>query len=211
MTREKESNTIELILTTPVTSGKIIHGKIWGLVVLVSPLLVLPYATAILFLLFDLVTGRITRPAPAGPVLHWEALISLPVLFVAFAASACMLGLHCSIKCRRTLTAVFWSMAGVITLTGALSGCAAGMSTTSAEVMAFVMPFSPFYGIYAAIDPEKALSGIASAPGANLVETCRIIALFASLFAAALYGVIGYTMHKSMVRGFDMTIRKQTT
>jgi len=210
MTREKETNTIELMLTTPVTSRKIILGKIWGLVVLISPLLVLPYATVALFVLFDLVTGRMMR-AGAGPVVHWEALVSLPILFVAFAATACMLGLHCSIKCVRTLAAVFWSMSGVILVTVVLSGCAAAMSNTSAEVSAFAMPFSPFYAIYIAVNPDKALSGISSSSGPGLIYTCRIIALFSSIAAGVLYLVVGKLMHQAMVRGFDMTIRKQTT
>ena len=68
MTREKESNTIELILATPLTSGAIIRGKVWGLVNAAGPLLLVPFLTIVLFILFDLTTGRMFKQAgPRSP------------------------------------------------------------------------------------------------------------------------------------------------
>ncbi|MFH1417207.1 MAG: ABC transporter permease subunit [Planctomycetota bacterium] len=213
MTREKESNTIELILATPLTSSAIIRGKIWGLVVSTGPMLLVPYVTVVFFILFDLMSGRMFDAKGGGPVVNWEVLITLPILLVCFTAFACMLGLQASIKSKKTLKAVFTSMGIVIAVFTLTTGCAFAVrgSGDSTVLTAAFMPLTPFTAIYVIIDPATAVreAGTNALSGAELT-TCRIIAFIASFCSAAIYGLIGLALHRSMVRNFDMIIRKQT-
>jgi len=209
MTREKESNTMELILATPLTSGAIIRGKVWGLVNATGPLLFAPFLTVFLFVAFDFLTGRCFKPP--GPVVHAEALITLPVLLVCFTAFACMLGLQFSIKSKKTLAAVLTSMAFVIGVFALTAGCAfAVKDQDNAVLTAVFMPLTPVPATFAVIDPAAALSGTAKALTADEVRVCRIIVFVASFCSAAVYGLIGLGFHRSMVRNFDMIIRKQS-
>ncbi len=209
MTREKESNTMELILATPLTSGAIIRGKVWGLVNATGPLLLAPFLTVLLFVVFDLLTGRTFKPA--GPAVHAEALITLPILLVCFTAFACMLGLQFSIKNKKTFIAVLTSMGFVIGIFVLTAGCAfAVKKQDNATLTAVFMPLTPVSATFAVIDPAKALSGTGNVLPAADVGVCRIIVLIASFCSAAVYGLIGLGLHRSMVRNFDMIIRKQS-
>ncbi|MFQ5424739.1 MAG: ABC transporter permease [Phycisphaerae bacterium] len=211
MTSEKESNTLELLLSTPITSGKVVWGKISGLVRFALPMLAVPYGTVVLFVLFDLVRGHRFGNTVPVPVMYPDALLTLPLLFVAFTAVACMTGLHYSIKRRKTLAAVFTSGGILVFAVLALSGCARAVVGSSEPMAAAIMPFAPYYAVWLAIDPATALAESFAAPvtGAAL-ESARIAAAIASFVAAGIYGAIGYGLHTSMVRNFDMTIRKQT-
>ncbi len=209
MTREKESNTLELLLGTPMTSDTIIRGKIWGLVHAAGPMLLVPYLTIGLFLFFDVITGRAFRGE--GPVVSWEAAVTLPILLVCFTAFACMVGLQASIKARRTLTAVFTSMGLVLAVFAVTGGCALAVkgSGTSFLTAAF-MPLTPITAVYVAIDPASALSQPGQPLDGATLQTCRVVAVVAAFCSALVYGLIGYAMHRAMVRNFDMIIRKQT-
>ena len=209
MTREKESNTLELVLATPLTSAKIITGKIWGLVYSAGPMLLVPYLSVALFLCFDLVTGRLFNKQA---VVNWEVLITLPVLLIAFTAFACMVGLQASLKSRKTMGAVFTSMGIVIAVFGLTGTCAFALlsNAEAEELTAAFMPLTPFTAPYIAIDPEKALSTGLGVARPTKLNFCRMIAFIASFCSAGVYFLIGISMHRSMVRNFDMTIRKQT-
>jgi ABC-type transport system involved in multi-copper enzyme maturation permease subunit len=209
MTREKESNTIELILATPLTSSAIIRGKVWGLVNAAGPLLLVPFLTVLLFVMYDLTTGRMFQPA--GPAVHAETLITLPVLLICFTAFACMLGLQSSIKSKKTLGAVFTSMGIVIGVFALTAGCAFAIKEQDSPALAAAfMPLTPVTAIYVIIDPSAAVASAGAKLTAGDIVLCRTIAFIASFCSAAVYGLIGLGMHRSMVRNFDMIIRKQS-
>lgn len=211
MTREKESNTLALLLSTPITSAQIIWGKIMGLIFFALPMLAAPFLTILLFVVFDLFKGNMAS-AP-GPVVHWEALITIPLMMLAFTAAACMIGLRSSINAKRTLTAVFTSGAILTVSVGVLSACAMSVISSSEPLASALMPLSPYYGIWVAIDPESALelgSGGPLVVNATTLTLCRTIAFIASIVSAALYAAVVWGVHGSMVRNFDMIIRKQT-
>jgi len=210
MTREKESNTLELLLATPLTSHAIIRGKIMGLVSSAGPLLLVPFLSVALFVLLDVVTGRMWSARRGGPVIYWEAALALPLLLVAFTAFACLLGLQASIKNKKTLAAVFTSMGIVLAVYTATAGCAFAVLQTDARLAAAFMPTNPVSAPYVILDPERAVRETISSPAATDVLTCRVIAFVAALASAAIYGLVGYGMHRSMVRNFDMIIRRQT-
>ncbi|MBI5762165.1 MAG: ABC transporter permease subunit [Planctomycetes bacterium] len=210
MTREKESNTMELLLSTPLTSHMIIKGKIAGLVASAGPLLAIPLICMVFFIVMDMLTGRLFGHGGIQPVIFWESILALAVLMVAFTAFACMLGLQSSIKSKKTLTAVFTSMGIVIGVYAATAGCAMAVSESDAKLAATFMPINPFTAPFMLIDPAKAVHATLPSPSYDDLLACRIIAFMSSLASAAIYGLVGYGMHRSMVRNFDMIIRKQS-
>lgn len=215
MTREKESNTLELLLATPLTSTKIITGKISGLVYAAGPMLIVPYLTVVFFAVFDLFAGRLfeTSLPTGGPVVGWESVLTLPVLLIAFTAFACMIGLEMSIKCRKTITSVFYSMAIVVGVFAVSGGCALMMQDASGEgyLTSALMPLTPITACFMAIDPVGALSDPTAGLTPGTLVTCRVIAFVASFVSAAVYFLVGMQRRTAMVRDFDMVIRKQTS
>ncbi len=203
MTREKESNTIELVLATPLTSSQIIWGKIRGLIVAAWPMLLAPYLTILLFALYDLVKGELLG---GDPVVFAEALLTLPILMVAFTAFVCVVGLRMSINQRKTLSAVFMSMLVLLVVFGVTGGCGAILlNAGSGELLtSALLPLGPFYAPMMVIDPAGTL-----AVKSDALTACRIIAFIAACCSAAVYAVVVLSLHKGMVRQFDMTIRKQ--
>ncbi|HRW51333.1 MAG TPA: ABC transporter permease subunit [Phycisphaerae bacterium] len=208
MTREKESNTLELILATPLTSTNVITGKTWGLIWAAGPMLLIPYFTVLLFVVSDLFRGRLFDASLA--VINPEALITLPVIFLAFTAFACMIGLKSSIKSKRTMGAVFTSagviavvIAGTWTCVSAVKSSGDAFTLTSA-----FMPLTPVTACYIAIDPVNALTDGVSASQPPLAQ-CRVIAMIATFCSALIYFFIGWYLRNDMVRSYDMTIRKQ--
>jgi hypothetical protein len=68
--------------------------------------------------------------------------------------------------------------------------------------------FSPFTVLTVLIDPAS-YGGNVFQPGGD-VTTGRIVVLIFSWMATGAYALIVWTMYKSMVKNFDMTIRKQS-
>jgi hypothetical protein len=71
------------------------------------------------------------------------------------------------------------------------------------------MPLTPVTACFIAIDPLTAVGAGTTGAGTPLA-TLRIVAFVASICSAGVYFLIGISMHRSMVRNFDMIIRKQT-
>ncbi len=204
MTREKESNTLELVLCTPLTSSQILRGKIMGLIVAAGPMLLVPFLSVLLFVVF-------TAFGKDGPVIYWESLLSMPIMLITFAAVACMIGLQSSIKSKKTLAAVFTSMGIVIFAVILSTSCVwAVRSGDNPSLAAAAWPMTPFTALWTVIDPARALVDRGATLGAEALRQCRVIAFIAAICSAAIYALIGIGLLRSMVRNFDMIIRKQS-
>ena len=211
LTREKESLTIELLLATPLTSRYIIAGMLQGLVRLVVPLIAVPTLTIALFVLVDLLRGG------AAPVTTVEAVFLVPLLLIAFAALAAMIGLHFSLLSKKTVQAVMISTTIVLGAAGLLTACGVALRGTNPTVLGVVLPFTPVWSLEALLDPwlvaSSASGGWSSAGGALSapeLTAFRVVRVIFSLVAAGVYLAITYALYNSMVRGFDMTVRRQS-
>ncbi len=204
LTREKETLTIELLLTTPLTSKYIIAGMLRGLVSFVVPMISVPTVTLLLFVVADFFRDG------ANDVTTPEAFVMVPLLMTAFAAIAAMVGLQFSLISKKTVQAVMLSTAVVMGGSGLLLGCALAMMQGGYMLAAVVLPFTPFHAVAALIDYNVVFESEVNTPAAAALITARVVRLITSVIAIAVYAAITYSLYKNMVRNFDMTVRRQS-
>lgn len=203
MTKEKEARTFELLLPTLLTSKYILRGKLRGLVNYCLPMIAGPT----LILLFVGLHGLIRRGMRAEVWI--EASVELAALMIAYTGFACVIGLRISLKSRTNVSAVMSSVGTVILIMGIASAIdQAFVRAAGNEFGAFFSPFSPLTAIRYLVDPVSLFDTpkeFAAAAG-----SARLAALIGSTCAAALYALIVYNIYKTLVREFDMTVRKQS-
>ena len=73
----------------------------------------------------------------------------------------------------------------------------------------FADPTYPFTVLTVLIDPVQ-FGGSAFEPGSDDVAAARLTVFVCGWIATAIYGVVVWSMYKSMVKNFDMTIRRQS-
>jgi len=202
MTKEKESKTIDLLLTTPLTSKYILWGKLRGLVSFAAPLLAGPIVVLLVFATIALFRNE------TPPVVWIETALELGALLVVYTALACVIGLRFSLTSKTNVSAVMSSVGLVIVLGGLASIIGLAMVDASGgEFGAFLAPFTPYTSINYLINPA-ALFGSPKefAAGASAV---RMASLIGCLIAIVSYAFVVWRWYVGLVRDFDMTMRKQ--
>ena len=204
VTREKEDGSLDLLLTTPITSRYYLWGKLRGLVSFVLPLLVVPVASVGVFVAYDLF--RRALGGVSDPIALPEALLVMPGLLVVFVAAASVVGMLMSLRSKTTVRSVMGSVGIVAGVCAALGWCGFQIIDGSANPVALAAAsFSPFTLLTLLIDPL----GYAGGAYASDPLTARLTVIAFGLAGTAAYGVVVWTMYKSMVKNFDMTIRRQ--
>lgn len=217
VTREKEDGTLDLLLSTPITSRYYIWGKLRGLVSFVLPLIAVPVLSVAMFVAYDVIRSIGDWN---DPTFRWivfpEAVIVLPGMLIIVSAFAAILGMQMSLRCRTTVMAVMLSVGIVVGICGALGWCGyqmIGPTGSGAGSIGIVAgAFSPFTLLTMMIAPQ-AYAGRAFGLDMSHSEdpaTARIVAFVAAFVAIAAYTMVVWSMYKSMVKNFDMTIRKQS-
>ena len=215
VTREKEDGTLDLLLSTPITSRYYIWGKLRGLVSFVLPLIAVPVISVVIFIVYD-VFRRFSNPDES--TFQWivfpEAILVMPAMLIIVSAFAAILGMQMSLRCRTTVMAVMLSVGIVVGLCAALGWCGyellQGSGGSSIGVVAGA--FSPFTLLTMLINPymfERAF-GLGIGAGADDTTQARIVAFIFAFVAVGAYTAVVWSMYKSMVKNFDMTIRKQS-
>lgn len=214
VTREKEDGSLDLLLTTPITSRYYIWGKLRGLVSFVLPLAAVPVLSVGLFVLYDLGRFVLFAQTRSDPwIVFPEALLALPVMLIIVIAFAAMVGMHMSLRCRKTVVAVMASVGIMLGLCGLLGWC--GFMLTSemrgvGAVQLIFTSFSPFTVLTLMIDPYHFAERIFDPADPPAMIAARMQMLVFSLASSAVYALIIRQMYKSMVKNFDMTIRRQS-
>ncbi|HVT90868.1 MAG TPA: ABC transporter permease subunit [Tepidisphaeraceae bacterium] len=214
VTREKEDGSLDLLLTTPITSRYYIWGKLRGLVSFVLPLVAVPVASVTIFVMYDLM--RIA--GGSDPTFQWivfpEAILIMPPTLVIVAAFASILGMQMSLRCRTTVRAVMSSVGIVAGISAVLVGCGQGLLGTGGrggnELQLALAGFSPFTLVALLINPytlspQTFTNGYGGDPNG-----ARMFMVVSGFAATAAYAAVVWTMYKSMVKNFDMTIRRQS-
>jgi ABC-type Na+ efflux pump permease subunit len=209
VTREKEDGSLDLLLTSPITSRYYIWGKLRGLVSFVLPLVAVPILSVVFFILYDMF-----RVATGNGGDRWivfpESLIILPASLIIVVAFAAILGMQMSLRCRTTVMAVMSSVGIVAGICGLMGVCGSEFITSrdTGTIGLFFSTFSPFTTLTVLINPyqfaERAFDN------ADDISGNRVAVFIGSWIAVAAYTAIVWAMYKSMVKNFDMTIRKQS-
>jgi ABC-type Na+ efflux pump permease subunit len=209
VTREKEDGSLDLLLTTPITSRYYIWGKLSGLVGFVLPLVAVPVLSVLLFVIYDFF-----RVMSGGGNERWiaypESMLILPAVLIIVAAFAAILGMHMSLRCRSTVMAVMSSVGIVVGICSLLGYCGyslLNLRNGAGPIALVVGSFSPFTVLTVLINPYHFAEHAFDETDAL---TNRLVIFFSSFVAVAAYTAIVWAMYKSMVKNFDMTIRKQS-
>lgn len=205
ITKEREAQTMDLLLSTPLTSKYILWGKLRGLVSFATPLLIGPMITLLVFALYDWAKGN------SPPVAWIETAVELCAVLVLFTSMGCVIGLNHSIKRKTNMAAVMWSVGVTILGAGLVSMVGAALiQAVDAGPATFVAPFTPVTSILYLVDPA-ALFGHSTKEFLAGSGAARFSALFGSLIAVGVYVLLVWRTYTTLVRDFDMTIRKQST
>jgi ABC-type Na+ efflux pump permease subunit len=215
VTREKEDGTLDLLLTTPITSRYYIWGKLRGLVAFVLPLIAVPVASAFLFIAHDLIRWLAARDSSFKWIVFPEALVTMPAMLIIVCAFAAILGMQMSLRCRTTVRAVMSSVGIIVGACAALGWCGFSIldhGGMQSDLAVAIGTFSPFTLLTILIDPYQ-FGGSAFNSTITTeydLATARVVAFVVCAVALALYSLGIWSMYKSMVKNFDMTIRRQS-
>jgi ABC-type Na+ efflux pump permease subunit len=207
VTREKEDGTLDLLLTTPITSRYYIWGKLRGLVHFVLPLIAVPVASTLVFILYDAM--RFAGSSEPGD--RWiafpESVILLPGMLIVISALAAITGMRMSLAMRTTVMAVMSAVGIVVGVCGVLGFCGYSLLNNKdfGPMAVFIGSFSPFTLMSMLINPyqfDHVFEG-------DDQSTNRITIIISTIAAVGGYTAIVFALYRSMVKNFDMTIRRQ--
>jgi ABC-type transport system involved in multi-copper enzyme maturation permease subunit len=210
VTKERETRTLDQLLVTPITSRYYIWGKLRGLVSFMLPFAAVPTLTIMIVIIGDIVRGEILNQ----PIVLPETLIEMPIVFISLSAFAAMLGLQLSLKWTRTLVAIMSSLGILASICAALGVCGFATAAGVEVVGPVIGAFSPLTSLALMIDPYVYASksfglGGTFDPATPSFIVGRIVLFIALMTASGVYCLITWGMYKSMVKNFDMTIRRQ--
>jgi ABC-type transport system involved in multi-copper enzyme maturation permease subunit len=210
VTREKEDGTLDLLLATPITSRYYIWGKIRGLISYVIPLLAVPLASCGIFILYDLFRWMGGSSLRDGWIVLPESLLLMPGMLVVVFAFASLVGMHMSLRCRTTVWAVMSSVGIMLAVCGILGYCGFALLNGGRfnESYVAISSFSPMTMLMMLIAPRETIGD--QTMSANLEGSARGLLFVFSIVASCVYAAIVWSMYISMVKNFDMTIRKQS-
>ncbi|MFN9994146.1 MAG: ABC transporter permease [Phycisphaerales bacterium] len=210
ISREREDGTLDLLLTTPITASAYLAGKLRGLIAYLLPLLGVPMLTLLIAGIFSLFTGASTAiTTQTGtltvPAMLWEGGLLAPLVFIPFLAFCVMVGLHWSLKSKGQIGSVVATVGVIGIATGVIGLCSWNMMTSVPYIGPAMAGLSPAATVGAIMNPAMALDESLREAG---VDPTRISFAIGCLVAGAIYSGVCYGLHASMVRGFDMTVRR---
>ena len=211
VTREREDGTLDLLLSTPITSRYYLWGKLAGLVSFMLPLVLVPAISAGMFVVVDLFSWIVK----GDPTVEWlvlpESVLAMPVILTIVVAFATIVGMQMSLRNKTTVRSVMSSLGIVIGLMALLGWCGnTAIQSRVGSISNVVAAFSPLSVIATMVYPEQFGGDAWSTGDTSAMAEGRLILFIFVLVAAAAYSAVIWTMYKSMVKNFDMTIRRQS-
>jgi ABC-type transport system involved in multi-copper enzyme maturation permease subunit len=209
VTREKEDGTLDLLLSTPITSRYYVWGKLRGLVSFVLPLCAVPVISALLFVGHDLFAMLLHHDDPDFQwIVFPESVFVMPAMVIIVCAFAAILGMQMSLRCRKSVVAVMSSIGIMMLICGLMGFCGMQVLNTNnnAPFGPIVASASPFTLISMLVNPYTFTGDAFS--NDNSASSRVVVSIFA-LTAVGAYTAVVWFMYRSMVKNFDVVVRKQ--
>lgn len=217
VSREREDGTLDLILTTPLTPGHYLTGKLQGIVAYLLPMLVVPVTTLLIagvYVGFDgfgrggvSIPGIAAAPGvtpPTYPAVLPEAGILVALVAVPFSAFCVIVGMQWSLRSKGTITSVMATVGVIAAVAGLVGLCAWRAGSDVPSVGPVAAALSPASTVFASIFPEEGLAKTA----ATDLGAARVGLAVGAVISAVLHVVVMLSLRASMTRGFDMTVRR---
>ncbi len=216
VSREREDGTLDLLLITPLTAGQYLGGKLRGLVSYLAPMISVPLGTVLIASLYVLMDGfgsAVTTPVAVGtgtitmPIVLPEGAIVAPLAIVPFVAFCVVVGLQWSLKSRGTLASVTRAFGVVAALSGVIGVCVWRAGADIAIIGPALTCLNPATAIFTIVRPEDGATEtlISSSGGRGVLGVSLMLGAIA---AAVVYSAVIYSLHASMVKTFDRTVRE---
>jgi len=217
VSREREDGTLDLLLTTPLTPGSYLFGKLRGLIAYLLPLMAVPLGTLAFASVYAALGGLgraggillsekvASVPPVATPVVLPEAALFAPLAMIPFIAFCVMVGLQRSLSSKGTIGSVVGTVAVVGVVAGLTGLCGWSGGSEIAIVGPVVAALSPVSLAFAIVQPVQAMTTTISSAG---LDSARVALAVGCVVSGVVYTAIVYGIHANMVRTFDMTVRK---
>ncbi len=218
ISREREDGTLDLLLTTPITARAYLIGKLRGLIAYLLPLVSVPLGTVAMASIYVLTNGfgredadktiYVTTTVGAIkrqlPILLPEAALLLPLVVIPFLAFCVMVGLQWSLKSRGILGSVIATVGMVGAIAGTIGLCGWSASFALLGIGPVLGSLSPVSFLLLVVHVDRI--------GETLIEWnlsgARLTLAVGAFAALAVNGAVCYALLSSMVRTFDVTVRK---
>jgi ABC-type transport system involved in multi-copper enzyme maturation permease subunit len=217
VSREREEGTLDLLLITPITPSQYLGGKLRGLISFLTPMITVPIGTIMLASLYVMLGGFgsvVVFPTPIGgtrvvdlPLVLQEGVVVAPLVIVPFIAFCVVIGLQWSLKSKGTLASVTKTFGIIAVTSGVVGACAWRAGSDIAFIGPALTCLNPATAIFALVHPDEGVLATlrSDTGGRGVVQISLLLGAGASTL---LFLVIIYSMHTSMVRTFDQTVRK---
>src|SRR5690606_27449422 len=169
VSREREDGTLDLLLTTPITPGQYLHGKLRGLIAYLAPLMAVPVATMFFAGMYVLAGGFGSEAAVTtvkvgvaprvvdAPVVLPEAALVLALSLAPFIAFCVVIGLQWSLKSKGTIGSVVSTVGGGGVI-GGIVGLCAQQAVTEIQILGPILgALSPLTAAWATVHPAEAM------------------------------------------------------
>ncbi|MFG0275064.1 MAG: ABC transporter permease [Phycisphaerales bacterium] len=217
VSREREDGTLDLLLTTPITPKAYLGGKLRGIISFLVPLAMAPLLTGAFAAVYILANGfgaagGVTVPDVVGttpintPIMLPAGALVLPLVFAPFLAFCVMVGLQWSVKSKGAIGSAVATVGVVGAIAGVLGLCGAAAGPSIPFLGPMLTTLNPATAIYAMCDPARGASETLSGVGGQQDVTLAL--LTGAGASAVVYGVVVWAILTSMVRSFDMTVRR---
>lgn len=217
ITREREGETLDLLLATPMTPRQFINGKLSGVMRFAAPLVFLPTAAVAAVWVGDWAAWL--RTGKWAPTVFVEAALLLPVVFLVMGGLAGVLGLRLSLNNRRTAAAVFKGVLIAVPVLVVVHLIARAIgAATAGTVGTAVLAVSPVDAVLNLTNPFERFAGVlpqrgmfTGAYGEPSTIPVRLGMVLGTVLGAVAGGVVVAVLLNNLVTGWRASIRKMQT
>jgi len=197
---DRANGSLDLLLTTPIQPRLYLRGTLRGLVRHVIPMLLPPIFT----LMVSAIVAALMAPATVQPTPSWGGMIALALVLIPFTAVCIAMGMSWSVRSRRPLQAVCWTVGLASLAAGLFVPCVLPGAAAAPWWTAPLITLSPMAALTMAASGPVAVS---ASPWAGLAFDQWYFAA-SGLFAAIVWSALAAMFMQTTARIFVVTVRR---